>query len=233
MLHTKNNVKDDEDDPFEMVVSGLEVGAIQEDYYPIALVTSRGKVECRYYPVDGAKCGAIYVGGVGGGWDTPAKGLYPQLCQELTGEAIASLRVRFRHPTILAESVLDVLAGISYLESEGIDTVALIGHSFGGAVVIQAAFLSQAVRSIVTLASQSYGAAPACQLAPRCSILLIHGKRDKVLSPSCSQYIYSLSREPKHLILYDGADHGLDEVAEEVHQEVRPWIVEKLKEVFV
>jgi hypothetical protein len=50
--------------------------------------------------------------------------------------------VRFRHPTRLEESILDVLAGINYLQSEGMKVIALTGHSFGGAVVIQAAAIS-------------------------------------------------------------------------------------------
>lgn len=212
----------------EMLVHNLEVEPIREDYHPVRLVTNRGNIESRYYKVPGARCGAIWVGGVGGGWDTPANGLYPQLCQELMGEAIASLRVRYRHPTILQESLIDVLAGISFLESEGVNAIALIGHSFGGAVVIQAAAIADTVRTVVTLASQSYGATPAAKLAPRCSILLIHGTVDRILSPTCSEYIYSLAQEPKRLILYEGADHGLDEVAEEVDRVVRDWIVENV-----
>lgn len=92
----------------EMVIHDIEVSPHQEGYYPVNLKTSRGIVECRYYPVTGAQRGAIWVGGAGGGWDTPAQGLYPQLCQELMGEAIASLQVRYRYPNNLEESVLDV-----------------------------------------------------------------------------------------------------------------------------
>ena len=43
---------------------------------------------------------------------------------------------------------MDVLAGISFLEQEGIGGVSLTGHSFGGAVVIQAASRSPLVRAI-------------------------------------------------------------------------------------
>lgn len=47
---------------------------------------------------------------------------------KLLGSAIASLRVRFRHPTILKEAVFDVLAGIAYLESERVEAIALTGQ---------------------------------------------------------------------------------------------------------
>lgn len=214
----------------EIAIDDIEVDSSEDDYYQVKLVTNRGNIKFRYYQVSGAKRGAIWVGGVGGDWDTPAKGLYPRICQELKGEEIASLRVRFRHPTVLEEALLDVLTGISFLESDGIETVALTGHSFGGAVVIQAAAISSVVRTVVTLATQSYGAAPASELAPGCSIQLIHGKKDHVLPPFCSEYIYSIAQDPKNLILYEGADHGLDAVAEDVYQAVYSWIVEQLKE---
>ncbi len=62
---------------------------------------------------------------------------------------------------------------------------------------------------------------------------MIHGTSDRVLPASCPQYIYSIAGEPKHLSLYNGADHYLDEVASEVILEVRQWIVEKLNAIAV
>ena len=217
------------DESFEMIVQDIEVGPPQEAYHPLKLITRwSSPICCRYYPVAAARQGALWIGGAGGGWDTPAKGLYPQLSQELMAEAIASLRVRYRYPAELEESILDVLAGLSYLKAEGIKSVALIGHSFGGAVAIQAAAQSQAVRTVVTLATQSYGAVPDLELARRCSLLLLHGSADPVLPPSCSQRVYQLASEPKRLIIYPGAAHSLDEVADEVHQVVRDWVIEQL-----
>jgi hypothetical protein len=218
------------DESFEMIVQDVEVGGRhQEGYHPVKLTTSREDIYCRYYRVEGAKQAAIWVGGVGGDWDTPAQGLYPKLCQELHSEAIASLRVRYRYPTDLVEAVLDVLAGLTFLHDEGIESFALIGHSFGGAVVIQAAAQAEDVRTVVTLATQSYGANPVTELATRCSILLLHGTADPVLPPHCSQHIYDLALEPKHIILYPDAGHGLDEVADEVHSCVRDWVIKQLK----
>lgn len=218
------------DESFEMMVEGVEVNAQQtEGYHLIKLITSRGPIHCRYYPVEGAQKAAIWVGGVGGGWDTPAQGLYPKVCQELASEGIASLRVRFRYPTQLIEAILDVLAGLTFLQDQGIESFALIGHSFGGAVVIQAGIQSENVRTVITLATQSFGTNDVEELATRCSLLLLHGTDDPVLSPSCSQSVYDMALEPKHLILYPGATHGLDEVAEEVHKVVRDWVINQLK----
>lgn len=218
------------DETFEMIVDDVEVQPQHEEgYHPIKFITNLGSIHCRYYPVKGAQKAAIWVGGIGGDWDTPARGLYPKLCQELQREGIASLRVRYRYSTELLEAVIDVLAGLTFLQDQGIESFALIGHSFGGAVVIQAAAQAEDVRTVVTLASQAYGASPVAELATRCSILLLHGTADSVLTPLSSQHIYKLALEPKHLILYPDAGHGLDEVADEVHKVVRDWIIKQLK----
>src|SRR5215208_3432607 len=207
-----------------------------DGYTPIRLVTSRGGgrgVDCRYYYTAGASNAVIWVGGVGGGWDTPARELYPHLCQKLIRKDINSLRVRFRDPTDLYESVLDVIEGIHFLEKQGIESVGLVGHSFGGAVVIQAAAAdvassSDLVWTVVTLSTQSYGAEGVSRLKKGSSILLIHGTDDKVLPPYCSSNVYNLENDPKEIIFYKGATHGLDEVAGEVHQKVHDWLVKYL-----
>jgi cephalosporin-C deacetylase-like acetyl esterase len=206
-----------------------------EDYTPIRLVTSRGGggVDCRYYHTVGALKAVIWVGGVGGGWDTPARGLYPILSQKLIKKQINSLRLRFRDPTDLYESVLDVIEGIHFLDKQGIESVGLVGHSFGGAVVIQAAAAaassSDTVRTVVTLSTQSHGAEGVSPLKQGSSILLIHGTDYKVLPPYCSSYVYNLANHPKEIIFYKGATHGLDEAAEQVHQMVHDWLVKHVK----
>lgn len=203
----------------------------QDGYQSVTLLTDRGEIQGRYYAAERAQFGAIWVGGVRGGWDTPGNGLYPRLCQTLQPSGISSLRVRYRYSTILEEAVFDTLAGIAFLAQENITAIALIGHSFGGAVVIQAAALCPIVQTVITLASQSYGATPATQLAPRCSLLLLHGTADPVLSPQCSEYIYAIAQEPKRLILYPEARHGLDEVAEQVSQVIHDGLIDHLQQL--
>lgn len=140
-----------------------------------------------------------------------------------------SLRVKFRVPNDLAEATFDTAAGINFLKSRGVRSIGLIGHSFGGAVVIRAAANDPAVRTVVTLSTQSYGVDPVVRLKNGTPILLIHGKEDKVLPPSSSVYTYGLAHEPKKLVLYEGAGHSLDEVADEVYEEVKNWILANLK----
>lgn len=210
---------------------------VLEDKYPYELVklnTQRGEIVCRYYSSNThnpASVAVVYVTGVGGGWGTPAIGLYPRLCCSLAGIGIDGLRVRYRHPTDLLESVFDTLAGITFLREEHrIKAIGLVGHSFGGAVVIQAAVqASDMVSTLVTLATQSYGAAPAIsKLKQGTSALMIHGSDDKVLPAYCSEEVYQKAHDPKQIVLCEGAGHGLDEVSEEVYELVYGWLVNSL-----
>ena len=208
---------------------------LEEGFHPVRLDSDRGAIETRYYPpVDGphmkGELAVIWVGGVDGGFDTPARGLYPRLAEDLTADGIASLRIRFRNPHDLEEAVYDVLCGLTFLGQRGIHHVALVGHSFGGAVMIQAAASNRgAVCAVVTLATQGFGADPVRDL--HCPILLIHGEADEVLPPMCSIHVHRMAREPKKLVLMPGAGHCLHETAEAVCREVRDWLKAKLMEV--
>jgi pimeloyl-ACP methyl ester carboxylesterase len=191
------------------------------------LPLSDGTTAYRWYSGSGVSS-AIWFGGAGGGWDTPANQLYPRLCEELTTNGIHSLRVRFRNPHDLHKATADVRAGIRFLAEQNVSNIALIGHSFGGAVAIRAAAAEPIVRTVVALATQSYGAEVASALGPRCSLLLIHGLLDSVLPWRSSQVVFDIAQEPKRLLYLPDAGHGLDEAADQVRQAVRDWLVAQL-----
>lgn len=197
-------------------------------YEDIFLRRSKGEVHCHLYDAPGATAGVLFVGGVGGGFDTPARGLYPRLCEELSEEGLVGLRLRFRHSTDFEQSADDVVGGIGFLAERGVRHIGLVGHSFGGAVVIRAAEGIDSVRSVVALATQSAGADGVSALGPRCAVLLIHGLEDEVLPPRCSTHVHERANEPKRLLLYPGAGHGLDEVSEQVHDAVHEWLLGSL-----
>ncbi|AWK87969.1 alpha/beta hydrolase [Azospirillum thermophilum] len=196
---------------------------VEDGYRPVVMETDRGPVAARYYPAADARLAVLWIGGVGGGFDTPARGLYPRLAADLAARGVASLRVRFREAGDMEDCVYDVLCGLSFLGREGIHHVALVGHSFGAAVAIQAAASNRgAVCTVIGLASQGYGTDPVRDLA--CPILLVHGEADEILSPACSLHIHRLAREPKKLVLMPGSSHCLDETAEAVCREVKEWL---------
>jgi pimeloyl-ACP methyl ester carboxylesterase len=185
-------------------------------------------VEVLLYEAPDAKAGVLLAGGVGGGFDTPALGLYPRLGEELLRHGLSTLRLKYRKPTDLTEAVHDVLAGVDFLVRHGLERVALVGHSFGGAVMIDAGAQSPWVSTVVGLAPQSYGTEAVSELAPR-SLLLIHGTSDAVLPSNCSLSIHERARGRKELELLPGAGHVLDEEAEHVFRRVRDWLLRELK----
>ncbi|MCC4770099.1 alpha/beta hydrolase [Methanosarcina sp. DH2] len=211
------------DEVLEASILGINKGP-GDGFELVTIETSRGRVECRYYTAEDTNKAVIMVGGIGGGFDTPADDLYPRLCMDLLESGISSLRVSFRYPTDLAEATMDVLVGIDFIKGEGITELGLIGHSFGGAVVVQAAHNENVVKTIVTLSTQSLGVSPISNLAEGVSVLLIHGDEDKTLPSGSSVYAYSLAHEPKKLTIYEGAGHSLTEVSDEVYKEVKSWI---------
>ena len=199
-----------------------------EAYDTVEIETDRGTTTCRYYEAEGARNGVVMVGGTGGGFDTPARELYSQLAQGLRNDRISALRVRYRHPADLLESTVDTILGMRYLESQGVRALGLVGHSLGGAVVIQAAASDPAVRAVVAIATQTAGTEPVAGLAGRAALLLLHGDADMVVSFHSSEEVYRRAHEPKRLVIYEGAGHNLDEAAESLAVEVKAWLLKHL-----
>lgn len=203
---------------------------MQITFTEITLTNDDKVVKCHYYKAKESNLGAIFVGGIGGDFDSPANNLYPKLATQLCNEGISALRVQFRYPTNLEESVHDVLLGAQFLESQGINNLGLVGHSFGGAVVIQAGVKLDSVRTVVTLATQGHGAGVVGDLSPKASILLVHGGSDETLSPQNSIIVYDIAKEPKQILILKGNGHGLVESAEQVLEIVHSWLVKELKQ---
>ena len=167
----------------------------------------------------------LWVFGAGGGLGGPAGGVYTRLARQLLGDGVSSLELAYRRPGDLTGCVADVLLRISYLGTLGRSRGVLVGHSFGGAVVITAGVASEHVIAVAALSSQSYGADLADRLTPR-PLLLIHGTGDEVLPDACSRDIYRRAREPKRIVLYPGCRHGLDGCREELDRDLLAWIRE-------
>lgn len=193
------------------------------------IMTSRGSIFALFHPAATMDAAVIWVWGARGGVTGPAGGIYAKLAEELADEGIASLRVDYRVPNHIYESVLDTLAGTSLLEGVGFKRIALVGHSFGGAVAIAAATFSPLVKAVVGLSSQNAGAEGVAGVSPR-PLLLVHGMEDAVISPRSTQMIYDEAREPKEVKWYEGAGHGLTECKEQLHDLLKGWLVKNLRD---
>jgi|AGTN01.3.fsa_nt_gi Dipeptidyl aminopeptidases/acylaminoacyl-peptidases len=185
-----------------------------------------GYVKCEFYSA-GSDRAVIYMHGVGGGAHGPSN-VYHPLAEDLKRSGISSLLIDCRYTSDLGECTSDVLRCIEYLDDNyHIDKIGLIGWSFGGAVVISAAAKDRRVRTVVTVASQSAGTKNVVSIAPR-PILLIHGTGDKTLTFECSVDIYDRAGEPKKLVLFEGADHGVSQDKMEMYDLLREWFLENL-----
>ena len=236
----KHEINTDRDEVgiVRMVISDLELAKARDGYWPVKLFTNRGTVEYRYYFAVGSTSSVILSGDVAGpdgddkenGWHTPGKGkLYPRLGTELAKRGISALWVKYRHPTDLVESVLDVLGGALFLKSQDISLGGIVGHSFGGAVAFQSAVALDDKMAVVSLSSQSYGAEAAAGLKHGSSVLFIHGFDDEILPITSSLRIHALARGHKELIFCDRTNHNLDQAADEVFVTVHQWLVRELK----
>lgn len=189
--------------------------------------TSRGELKGILHRSAGASQGVVWVCGARGGFGGPGPGIYESMAEEFLSRDITSLRLDYRDPNNLNECALDLLTGVAGLKGMGCGPVVVVGHSFGGAVVIAAAAASADISGVVSLSPQTYGAMGAPLIAPR-PLLLVHGKADTRLPYSCAVQIHQMAQEPKKLVLYDGAEHWLEECREELQELLGEWIPETL-----
>ena len=170
----------------------------------------------------------LCVGGFDGGFDGPAEGIYADLADELPQRGIGVLRLDFRvktSPGPIDEGTFDLLAGIDWLVNQEICQVALLGHSYGGAIVIRAAARSSDVVATCALSTQTAGIEPAevRSLAPR-PLLLIHGAADWRLPPHLSQWVYSVAGEGRELHILEEATHSLRQRRDDLWTLLIDWI---------
>ena len=193
----------------------------------LVIRTNRGDIRAILHAATDAKRAVIWVCGARGGFGGPGSGIYAELSEEFTGNGITSLRMDYRYPNEIQECALDLLAGINFLRAMEYGPVVVVGHSFGGAVVIAAGAFSDHVAGVVSLSPQTYGAQGAGMLSPT-PLLVVHGKADTRLPFSCAVAIHDWAKDPRELVLYEGAEHRLDECRDELMDLLREWIPGKL-----
>ena len=220
----------EETDDISIGITGLSEWDVGEDQVGrgLLLVTNRGPIQTiiHHDPTSPTHRGIVWVGGARGGFEGPAGSMYKLLGDGLS-PGITSIRLDYRQPNVLVECVMDTLAALSFLSGTGHTDVILVGHSFGGAVVIKATPYSEVVKGVIALSSQTFGAGDVSQVSPS-PILLVHGERDTVLSQESSLKIFEWAEEPKELRLIPENGHGLQESAQEIRQLVSEWLVQHL-----
>ncbi len=210
------------DGDLELAITQVAAHPEPDGNLRIMIGTTRGEIRGILPPCATAPASAIYVGGAMGGFEGPANDLYGRLADRLRPQ-LSGLRIHYRRPGEFEECVLDVLAGASFLRGMGATGgIALVGHSFGGAVVIKAGELSSAVAGVAALSPQLHGTRTVEALAK--PLLLVHGMRDGVLDHAASEDIHSRALEPKRLVLYVEADHSLNQAAGDLEELLAAWL---------
>ena len=219
---------EDEERPageLELSIQQVAVAPEADGSYRVLLRTTRGDIPGMLHVFEGGTGAAVLFGGASGGLDGPGDSVYARLGPALVEAGVSVLRVTYRHPGEFDECLLDVLGAVSFLKGIGAERLVLAGHSFGGALAIKASEYAPLVSGVVAMSSQLYGTENVEALAPR-PLLLIHGMDDQVLEATASEIIYQRAAEPKRLVLYAGAGHGLTQCKDELFDLLREWIVE-------
>src|SRR5579885_1078123 len=207
-------------------IVGIEAGDEIEGARRLTLHTTRGAIAMVFHGAAKPSRAALCVSGAIGGLEGPA-GLYPRLGAEMPKLGVGVARIDYRHPNEFGECLLDAMAGVSFLRAMGYERAAIVGHSFGGAVAINAGTLAASVTTVVALSSQLAGAHVVEELAPR-PLLLVHGTADTILPHQSSEAIFERAREPKTLKLFAGADHRFGGFGDELYMTVSRWLVESI-----
>jgi dienelactone hydrolase len=214
-----DEVPDERD--LELSIEGVAAHPESDGNLRVLISTTRGEIRGVLHPCGESPGAAIYVGGAMGGFEGPANDIYGRIANRLRPQ-LSGLRLHYRKPGDFEECVLDVLAGVSFLRGFGATPIALVGHSFGGAVVITAGELSEAVAGVAALSSQLYGTRTVERLGK--PLLLVHGMRDGILDHAASEDIHARAAEPKRLVLYAEADHSLAQAAGDLEELLASWL---------
>lgn len=168
----------------------------------------------------------IMCGGAMGGMLGPAGGAYHALGDAFAEQGIGTIRVGYRKPNHLPKCVHDLAAAADLANRFGARQFVTVGHSFGGAVAIQAGVvLGPHCRGVVTLATQSAGCEQADQLGDT-PLLLLHGERDELLPPETSAVVQMLAGHGE-LVYYPNAGHLLTEATDDVLDRLSTWVPER------
>lgn len=186
--------------------------------------TMRGLLSVYWSGPEDADTVVVAMGGAMGGVLGPAKSIYHDLSQLLPQHGIGVLRVGYRKPGDLETSLIDVAAAAELAGNAGATRFAFLGHSFGGAVAVQAgAMLREHTVGVVTFATQSAGC-EAAQYLGDVPLLLLHGDRDRILGPENSSMVQMMAGGGEIMIL-PGADHLLVEAATEIRTKIESWLM--------
>jgi pimeloyl-ACP methyl ester carboxylesterase len=214
----------DRSSPFDRLrVLAIQEVALDEALRHVEVYTQGGLLTLLWHGAAESENVVLACGGAMGGVLGPARALYHDLGTALAARGIGTIRVGYRQPNRLEACALDLAAAADVANRSGAERFVMMGHSFGGAVAVNAAVaLRRVARGVVTLATQSAGCETAAALGD-VPLLLLHGDRDELLPLEASHAVRALAGHGEVVVL-PGAGHLLLGAEEELRRRLLEWI---------
>jgi pimeloyl-ACP methyl ester carboxylesterase len=201
-------------------------GELSETSRLVEIYTMEGLLQIMWHGDPDATDVVLMCGGAMGGMLGPGRSLYLELGLEMAAEGRAAIAVNYRKAGDLTRSLLDTCAAADLALRNGAQRFVILGHSFGGAVAIQAASTFAAhTAGVITYATQSAGCEEAARIGDT-PLLLLHGERDSILGPENSMMVQSLAGTGE-VRTFPDTDHLMAEAAEEIAELTGSWVREK------
>jgi len=201
--------------------SSVEVAVGREH---VEIFTPQGLLSLHVTRPDGAARAAIVAcGGAMGGVLGPGHALYHRLGEDWAGRGVVTYRVGYRVPNDLDRCAHDVACAVELARADGAERVVVLGHSFGGAVVVRVAVvMTEEVDGVVTFATQSAGCEVAGALAGR-PLLLFHGDRDELLPLQASEMVRMIAGSGE-LVVLPNDGHLLGRSHDVITERLAAWL---------
>ncbi len=196
-------------------ILAVQSKAITDDLDHVELFSPKGLLTLLWHGPREAHDVVLLCGGALGGLLGPADGLYHDLGVVFAQIGIGTIRVGYRRANDLDACIVDTVAAAELAGRSGANRFVAVGHSFGGAVAINAGItLASHTAGVVTLATQSAGCERA-DLLGATPLLLLHGDRDEILPVSSSQMVRMIAGKGE-LVVFPGTGHLFTQVDHEL-----------------
>lgn len=189
-----------------------------------------------YLPDGSAIGGAVVLGGRGHDLTGPS-----YLCDAIVAAGVAALRFAYRSTDDLGSALLEAAGAVRLLRAHPAvpQRIAVVGHSYGGAVAALAAGRDSRLRTAVLIAPPAerdyFGAVrPMAELSrTRAKVLVVTAAADEIVDPADGERYAALLRQAgvaHRLITIEGADHQftLPEQRSRLIAVVTEWMKEVL-----
>lgn len=207
------------------------------EFAPVQITTSSGaEVQARLWRTEmsltqeAGEVGILFVSG--NIWEPfvePVDGIYDRLAVRFATRGVVSLFLNYRQAGDLETSLEDAMAGVTFLRNLGVKRIALVGWSFGGAVITNLAPLVPEVVTVLGISAQSKDTEAVSQFSHQ-SLLLLHSQEDDNVPFYAAGQIFDEAPATIHkeLHAFETGNHYLTGMASQVDPIVSQWLENEL-----